>query len=503
MKIFNVDSVRKADAYTIKHEPITSIDLMERAASACVDFIRNNFVDANSMIVVAGPGNNGGDGLAIARQLCEDIHEIHVFIPDLNIPRSEDFKINLDRLEKLESIVIHLVKEDKDLKDLPKADLLVDALFGSGLNRPVKGLLGKMIDACNAHPAPVLSIDIPSGMFADIPLEKGKGSVIQAQWTLSLELPKLMMLMPEAASHVGELHLIPIGLHPDFVVEEPASAIMLDEQIVTFLHRKRPKFAHKGWAGHGLLLAGSADKPGAAVLAAGGGLRSGIGLLTVHGPQAVGAAILQHYPEAMLSHDSDEKVICQLPDLQKYDAIAIGPGLGMQSTSAAVLKLLIQNASQPLVLDADALNILSDNTTWLGFLAPQTILTPHPGEFDRLVGPSENHYERIQKLQALSKKHQLFIVLKGAHSCISCPDGTLYFNNTGNPGMASGGSGDVLTGILLGLLAQGYSPHDATLLGVWLHGLAADLALEHQSVESLIARDIIENLGSAYKTLSR
>ncbi|MBN2745922.1 MAG: NAD(P)H-hydrate dehydratase, partial [Bacteroidales bacterium] len=315
------------------------------------------------------------------------------------------------------------------------------------------------------------------------------------------QFPKLMMLLPEMAPYVGELQVIDIGLHPDFIQQIRPVAVLLEDFLISGLLKSRSKFAHKGHFGHVLLIAGSHSKSGAAIMAAQACLRSGTGLLTVHAPEAVILPLRSALPEAMFSLDPDSDCFSQLPEIELYNSIAIGPGLGINHETASAFKLLIQQTSVPLVIDADALNILSKNPTWLAFLPAGSILTPHIGEFDRLTGKSEHSYHRIQKQIELSKKFGIYVILKGANSSISCPDGTLYINNTGNPGMATGGSGDVLTGILAGLLAQGYSSHDTAVLGVYLHGLAGDIALNHQSEESLLASDIVENLGEAFNFL--
>jgi ADP-dependent NAD(P)H-hydrate dehydratase / NAD(P)H-hydrate epimerase len=308
-------------------------------------------------------------------------------------------------------------------------------------------------------------------------------------------------LVPESERFIGNLKIVDIGLSPEFIDNVQPAAVLLDDDIIGNLLKRRSKFSHKGNFGHALLIAGGKLKPGAAVLSSIACLRAGAGLLTLHSVESVGQALINQFPEAMLSIDSNAVIISHFPDLSPYNSIGIGPGIGMENATAQTFKLLIQNSSSPLLIDADALNILSENKTWLAFLPAGSILTPHPKEFDRLFGNSDNTFERIQKQISFSKKLGVFIILKGAHTIIACPDGAIYFNNTGNPGMSTAGSGDVLTGIILGLLAQNYSSHDAAVIGVYIHGLAGDYALKVQSEETMVASDIILGLAQSFKFL--
>jgi NAD(P)H-hydrate epimerase len=354
----------------------------------------------------------------------------------------------------------------------------------------------------NESHAVVVSIDVPSGLFADTNNDVAKDVIVQADYTLSLELPKHSFMFAENEMFVGQLEIIPIGLHPQFIHDTNPVAYILQNSSVASLIKPRLKHSHKGHFGHALLLAGSLGKMGAARLSGYAALRSGLGLLTMHIP-AHGNAILQTgLPEAMLSMDDNDLYITHLPkELGAYNAIGIGPGIGKNSATEKAFKFLIQESHVPLVIDADALNILADNPTYLAFLSEGSILTPHPGEFERLVGKCTNGFERIQKQMELARKYKLYVILKGAHTSVVSPEGQLYYNPTGNSGMSTAGSGDVLTGIILGLMAQSYHSLEACILGVYLHGRAGDLALTNQSVESLIASDIVENLGAAFKSL--
>jgi ADP-dependent NAD(P)H-hydrate dehydratase / NAD(P)H-hydrate epimerase len=501
MKILSVDSILKADKYTIENEPISSVDLMERAGLACSDELIHLCYDYKNINIFVGNGNNGGDGLVIARLLSNIWQVVNVFIIENGSEKSPDFKVNFEKLAKTKKVKIRYLNSIQDFPNLNNDDLVIDAIFGSGLTRPVQGFIAEIISKINESLCFTVAVDIPSGFFADYPTNEKEGAIIYADQTLSLQFPKLMMLVPESERFIGNLKIVDIGLSPEFIDNVQPAAVLLDDDIIGNLLKRRSKFSHKGNFGHALLIAGGKLKPGAAVLSSIACLRAGAGLLTLHSVESVGQALINQFPEAMLSIDSNAVIISHFPDLSPYNSIGIGPGIGMENATAQTFKLLIQNSSSPLLIDADALNILSENKTWLAFLPAGSILTPHPKEFDRLFGNSDNTFERIQKQISFSKKLGVFIILKGAHTIIACPDGAIYFNNTGNPGMSTAGSGDVLTGIILGLLAQNYSSHDAAVIGVYIHGLAGDYALKVQSEETMVASDIILGLAQSFKFL--
>jgi len=503
LKILSVEQVRQADAYTIANEPIASIDLMERAATQCFKWIHKKKPAGKTIRIFCGTGNNGGDGLVIGRLLAQKDYKVETYIVRFSDKCSDDFSVNLHRLQELRNVQVGEIHQDDTLPEISPGDLVIDAIFGSGLTKPVQGFAAKVIDHINASGAVVVAIDIPSGMFADQLPDPKAGSIIQADYTLTFQMPKLSFLFAESESFVGEWEVLPIGLHEDFIASEVSGYFVTEPDDVAPLLKARRRFSHKGTFGHALLIAGSYGKMGAAVLAAKGALRAGVGLLTVHVPDKGCKIIQTAFPEAMVSLDEDPEVFSGIKESGTYNAIGIGPGIGVDSKTQGGLKLLIQNSSLPLILDADALNILGENKTWLSFLPAGSILTPHPKEFERLAGKSSDSLERLEMQQAFSKKYNVFVILKGAFTSITNPEGNCYFNPTGNPGMATAGSGDVLTGILLGLLAQGYSPLSTCLLGVYLHGLAGDLAAKKLGFESLIAGDIIAHLGKAFQTLYR
>ena len=376
---------------------------------------------------------------------------------------------------------------------------MIDGLFGSGLNRPLTGGFAAMVHYINQSEATVVAIDIPSGLFGEDNRTNDSDSIIRANLTLTFGFPKLAFLLPENDSFVGEWKVLDIGLHPDIVDNTPTPFTLVTEEDIAAVFQPRNRFSHKGTFGHALLIAGSRGKMGAALLASRACLRSGAGLLTVHIPQR-GETILQSaFPEAMLSFDPHQDYFTTVPDIATYSAIGVGPGLGQYLESAAALERLLQTVGKPVVLDADALNLIASNKDLLNRIPERSILTPHPKEFDRIAGESNSAYERLKKAQSFAVEHKLCIVLKGAYTAICTSSGNIYFNSCGNPGMATAGSGDVLTGIILGLLAQGMEPETAAATGVFLHGTAGDLAAVYRSEESMIASDIIDMLGKAFK----
>ena len=499
MKILSAAQIKEADRYTIDHEPIRPIDLMERAAEACVQHIIKNSKEPADYILISGKGNNGGDGLAIARLLADSGFSLHVYVLEYTDSASDDFILNLERLKsQAKANVMHINSAD-DI-ELNDQSTIIDAILGTGINKPTEGLIAEVIDKVNKSGLRVIAVDVPSGMSIDEPSAK-KTSIIHAALTLTFQQPKLAFMFPESAEYVGEFEVLDIHLNTSFLPNASCKYFYLNDDDIAPLLRTRPKFSHKGTFGHSLLIAGSYGKMGAAILASEACLRSGTGLLSVHIP-ASGYQIMQStVPEAMVSTDTDPDHLSTLPDISIYTSIGIGPGIGTHAASAKALKKLIQTAEAPLVIDADALNIISENKTWLGFLSHQSILTPHPKEFDRLTKVHGDSWARLESARTLAQKHGIIIVLKGAHTAIALPDGSVWFNSTGNPALAKGGSGDILTGIITALLARGYGPYIAAAMGVYLHGLAADIAVSEINAESLIATDVISHLSAAFDKL--
>ncbi|MBI5857375.1 MAG: NAD(P)H-hydrate dehydratase [Sphingobacteriales bacterium] len=502
MIILSAEEIREWDQFTIRHEPIASIDLMERAASKCVEWLEEKGYTDNKFSIFCGKGNNGGDGLAIGRMLSEKNYQVSIYILDpmdigVGHKGTEDFQINLARLHQVLDGEIHFIQSGEDFHEPGKDEIIIDALFGSGLNRGIDGLTAKLVEHINNSGCEIISIDIPTGLFVD---RSSKGNIIiKATHTLSFQCYKPAFLVAENAEYVGEAHLLDIGLHNDFLKQINSRFELLDDSIIHSIYKPRNRFSHKGDFGHALLIAGSYGKMGAAVLSAKACLRSGVGLLTCHIPKC-GYEILQTaVPEAMILTDFNSSFITKIEeDISKHTSIGIGPGIGTASETKAMLTDFLHNYKSPVVLDADALNIIATDKKLLKLIPPGSILTPHPKEFERLFGETANDFDRILLATQKSKELNVIIILKGHYTFIAAPDGHGYFNSTGNAGMATAGSGDVLTGILTGLLAQNYSSVETAILAVYLHGLAGDIAAKELSMEALIAGDIINKLGPAF-----
>lgn len=489
MKILSVPQIRAADTYTITHEPISSDDLMERAAAAFTTIFVRLYPAPQEVHIYCGTGNNGGDGLCIARQLALRHYTVKVFVVWFNDKPTADFSLNLQRAQHHQLNIQNLYPDS----ELPRAypTLVIDALLGSGITRPITtGFLAQIIDHLNQSFCPIIAVDMPSGLLAD-EHTPATAYTIKAQQSITFELPKLAFLMPENHLFVGEWQAVSIGLHSTYLEQTPTPYHYLTPELVKQWQRPLPKFAHKGTKGHVLVMGGSYGKIGACVMAAQACLQIGAGLCTAYLPMCGYNSMQTNSPEVMTLCDPEHDCLSQSPDdLSRYQAIAVGMGIGTAMLTQQFINDLLEQKI-PLVLDADALNIIAQNQ-WQNRLCPNSILTPHPKEFERLVGKTVNHFERLERLREVAMLWQCVVVLKGAHTAIACPNGTVYFNSTGNPYMGTGGSGDILTGIIAGLLAQQYAPNIAALLGVFYHGQAADRAILYQ--KPLRATDILRYL---------
>ena len=502
MKIFSAEQIKKWDAYTIKNEPIASINLMERAATACCKWLIGKNFGLQQFRIFCGKGNNGGDGLAFARMLIEHNCGVTVYILDpiaigFGKAGSDDFQTNLERLHQC-TTDIHFIQSAEFFPLVNNTDIVIDALFGTGLNKPLDGLNKKLVEHINKTNALIISIDLPSGLFAD--KSSKNNTVIKATHTLTFENYKLAFLLPENENYCDDIHLLHIALHKSFEASEESLFELTDTEFIRSIYRPRKKFAHKGNFGHAALLCGSYGMMGAAVLSSSACLRSGVGKLSCYIPTC-GYTILQTaVPEAMCTITGEEYPL-KTGGIEKFDSIGIGPGIGLYPSHKNLLEEVFKKTNKPMVIDADALNMIAQNKILLKSIPALSILTPHPKEFERLFGKPENDFDRLQVALQRSKELNIFILLKGHYSFISTPQGKGYFNSTGNAGMATAGSGDVLTGILTGLLAQGYTSLQACQLGSYLHGLAGDIAAEKYASEAMIAGDIVDSLGDAFKTL--
>lgn len=502
MKIFPSSSIQKLDAYTIEHEPISSIDLMERAAQTLTNALIARWGKETPFTLFAGPGNNGGDALAVARMMAEQGYQIEVYLFNTKGELSPDCQINKELVEMMSEITFIEVSTQFVPPTLTEKHVVIDGLFGSGLNKPLSGGFAAVVKYINASPATIVAIDIPSGLMGEDNTFNVKANMVRAKLTLSLQLPKLAFLFAENAEFVGEWELLDIHLSREGIEQTETNYELLEAEEIQALIKPRERFAHKGNFGHALLIAGSYGMAGASILAARACLRSGVGLLTVHTPIRNNQILQTAVPEAIVEQDISEIDFACPTDTDDYQAVGIGPGLGQSEETEATLLEQLNACQTPLVLDADALNILANHRHALTTLPKGSILTPHPKELERLVGKCQNSYERLTKACELARTAKVHILLKGAYSTIITPAGKCYFNPTGNPGMATAGSGDVLTGVVLALLAQGYIAEEAAKIGTYVHGLAGDFAKKKQGVISLTAGDLIEYLPMAWRLVS-
>jgi len=506
MKVLNAEQIRSADRYTMEHEPISSLDLMERAATRWARRFMELYAEPKRTYILCGPGNNGGDGLVIARILANRGYEVELWLPQWGARTTEEYAHNLRRLPQRQGVVVRRFSEGEVFPSFCRDHYFIDALFGAGLKRGITGWLAELVEYVNEHAEVRIAVDMPSGLPAD---RSPEGAVLCCDRTLTFQVPKLSLLMDEMVPYVGRWELIDIGLDRGYLARLDSPYNYVTEGEAAALLRSRPKAGHKGTFGHALLVAGSYGKMGAAALSALACLRSGVGLLTVRVP-ASGVTVLHSWvPEAMVDPDGHATHWSGPVDTQRYTAIGIGLGIGNQEDTRRALWTTLRNMrtqsgdGRGLVLDADAINILAGEKNvdrrWLGGV----LCTPHPGEFRRWAGWEADPFARLELQRDLSNALGCYILYKGHYSRVSTPEGEVYFNSTGNNGMATAGSGDVLTGVLVGLLAQGYAPRDAGILGMYVHGLAGDMAVDERGEHALIARDVVDHLGRAFLRLAK
>ena len=499
MKIFSSTQIHELDKYTIDHEPIKSIDLMERAASRIVAEIRHLCTAYNTIVVFAGPGNNGGDALAVARILASEGLKVKAWLFNTTGRLSADCKTNRDRLTGMKELdSFTMVIDEFDPPTLDASTLVIDGLFGVGLNKPLTGGYASLVKYINASPSKVVSIDMPSGLMSESNEYNVRSNIIRADVTVTIQQPKLSFLFAENQQFIGELKVVDINISKEGMAQVDAHVTILEEDDVRCRMRQRDDFAHKGTMGHALIIAGSRGMAGAAMLAPKACLRSGVGKVTVHTPAANIIPLQIGVPEAILDIDPDNCFFTEAVSTDRFQAMGIGPGLGNNENSAITMIGQLRRAQCPIVIDADAINILATHKAWMQQLPAGCILTPHIGEFERLEGASSDSYDRLSKAIILADRQQAYIVLKGHNTAIVTPGGRIMFCPTGNSGMATAGSGDVLTGVITALLARGYAQADACLVGTYLHGLAGDIAAKKFGKESLMASDIIDALPEAF-----
>lgn len=496
MKILSARQLKEADKVTLDKQGISSTELMERAASLVFEEINKRLQGAQIPIkIFCGIGNNGGDGLVVGRQLIEAGYEVTVYIVNYSDQRSEEFLVNYDRIKNITKNWPILLKSEQDFPEINYGDFIVDAIFGVGLNRPLIDWVAKLVRHINVSGAFVLAIDLPSGLMADAAVEDLE-SVIRASYTITFQTPKLSFYLPETAGFVGDLQILDIGIDSEYLLETTAVANLISKPEARALYTPRQRFTHKGTYGHVLIVGGSYGKIGSVCLTATGALRAGAGLVTIFAPRC-GYEILQTaLPEAMVITDPHEEILTHIDFDLKPDVIGFGVGVGTKEETVEALRNLLKKNKKPMVIDADGLNILAKNSDLLGLLTEGSVLTPHPKELERLIGSWKNDFEKLEKVRTFVAKHKVIIIVKGTYTFTVTPK-DLYINTTGNPGMATAGSGDVLTGVITALIGQGYEPLRATVLGVYLHGKAGDIAAEEFSYEGVIAGDIARHTGAA------
>lgn len=498
MKIFTAEQIRKCDEFTISDEPVSSIQLMERAAQSCVDWIYENCKNHRNFTIFCGSGNNGGDGFAIAKMLYLKGFDVDVFV-DPKAKYSNDANVNFKELKEVSGV---LIKNFKDVESyrFDSRTVIIDALFGTGLSRELEGDYKQLVNDLNAKNNVRISIDVPSGLFTDI-ISDENSTIFKADYTLSFQFWKKSFLHPETGKYTGEVVILDINLSEEYISNTATPDFVIDDKIVESIFKPRNEFSHKGTYGKVTIAAGSYGKIGAAVLATKSALKTGAGLTFTLAPKCGYEVVQTSCPEAMFIQ-SGENYIDQF-DIDEASVCGIGPGLGTDSETEKSLLKFLKQYRKPLLLDADALNIISKDEKNLKLIPKKSIITPHPKEFERLFGATKNSFERVELARKKANELQIYIVLKDHHTQIITPEGNVFYNITGNSGLAKGGSGDILTGIITSFLAQGYSEENAAIFGVWFHGKAAEFAAEKYSKESMLPTDVINEFGNVFEELNK
>ena len=502
MKVFSAEQMYEADSCTAEKQNISSLDLMERAGNQIFNWLDQRMQGAQVPIhIFCGIGNNGGDGLVLGRILIEHGYKVITYVANFTDKRSKCFLTNYDRIKKVSRNWPVLMKGEEDFPEIHPDDIIIDALFGIGLNRPPEGWVKKLIQYLNAQKSFRLAIDIPSGLYANKAIED-REAVILANHTLTFQVPKLAFFLPETGMYVPFYEALDIGLDQEYLHTVEPLAQLISKQEAKLFYKQRKKYDHKGMYGHSLIIGGSYGKIGAVLLAATSALRSGGGLVTIFAPKCGYTALQTALPEAMVISDDNPDVITQIDIDFQPTVVCVGMGMGTDKTTVESLEKLLTETKSPMVIDADALNCIAAHADLLKLIPENSVLTPHPGELERLVGSWTDDYDKLEKATKFSKDHKVIIIIKGANT-ITLFEGKMYINTTGNPGMATAGSGDVLAGVIAGLMSQGYDPLLASIFGVYLHGSAGNIASSKMGYEAMIATDIISDLGNSFLELFR
>lgn len=500
MKILSAEQLSEADKKTIARQGITSEELMERAATLVFNEIHKRLEGAPIPIkIFCGIGNNGGDGLVIARHLVLHGYHVKVYIVNYSDKRSDDFLANYEKLKEVTDEWPELIKNEAHFPELRTGDFVIDAIFGIGLNRPIEGWVAKLVKHINNSQAFTLAIDMPSGLFADkVPGENA--AILEADFTLSFQAPKLVFFLPSTMDYIGDLQILDIGLDKQFLAEIESDYRLISRGEALQLFKPRKTNTHKGDYGHALIVGGSYGKMGSVLLTATSALRTGSGLCSLYIPECGYEIVQTALPEAMVLTDKENKELSSYPENFEADVVCFGMGAGTSANAKAALEDLLNSVKSPVVIDADGLNILSKNKALLDLLPENSILTPHPGELQRLIGSWKDDFEKLELVKSFSKKYKVVVVIKGAHT-FTIQEDNIYINNSGNAGMATAGSGDVLSGVITSLLGQGYDPVIAAVLGVFLHGRSGDISATELGYEGLLSGDIARNMGKAIREL--
>lgn len=502
MKIFGNDTLRAIDKLTIENEGVTSLELIERAAEAITNEIMLRWRPNKKVSVFAGPGNNGADALVVSRMLIEQgfTPEIYLFNIGRKHLNSECAQCRDCLIEMGYTNIIEVVDNFR-LPELDPDQLVIDGLFGSGLKNSLMGGFITLVRYINESQATIVSIDVPSGLHGDWNPSPVNRDIIHANLTLTIQLPRLAFLFKENAELVGEWKILDIGLSADAIRNAPTDFYFVEKSDIRQVIRRRDSFASKADCGSGLIIAGSYGMMGAAVLCAKGALRSGAGKITVHSPRCGYSVMQSSVPEVLFDADSHDIVLKDIVPSRNYNAIAVGPGIGVNEATVTTLEEFLKRSQSPVILDADALNCIAKRPALLNYIPTDSILTPHAAEFDRIFGVHKNDECRLQKAIEMARKYGVIIVLKGRYTAIVRRDGRVYFNSSGNAALATAGSGDVLTGLMLGFMAQGYAPEIASLISVYVHGVAGELASEEHGIHGVTAGDVAQNVGRAIKQI--
>ncbi len=500
MKIFSKEQIYEADKITTQKQNISSTDLMERAGNQIFNWMHLRMQGAQVPIhVFCGIGNNGGDGLVLSRQLITHGYNVITYVVNCSDKRSKDFLINYDRIKNVTNDWPKLLKCESEFPEIGRDDIIVDAVFGIGLNRAADDWVKRLFQHFRASQAFTLSIDMPSGLYSDKVPEDENG-VVWAGYTLSFQTPKLVFFLPETAKYSVQWEVLDIGIDQEFLFTTETEVELIGKHEVLPLYKPRDKFDHKGTYGHSLIIGGSYGKIGSVLLASRAALNIGAGLVTAFVPKCGYTVLQSGFPEAMVITDANEEMITNIKFDIEPSVIGIGVGVGTNTKTVKAFETFLKENKASLVIDADGLNILAKKKALIKLLPETSVLTPHPKELERLIGKWKNDFDKLKKTKAFAKKYKVIVVIKGANT-ITVFNDKLYINTTGNPGLATAGSGDVLTGVITGLISQGYEPLAATIFGVYLHGKSADLALEKYGYQSMIASNVTFYLKDAFMDL--